>query len=1377
MFGSDGEGNDFLSNNLTHCKGETHFPEAEPVTQEELDILEVGYSEDLLESVLLPVNIHGVGEPALLDPGAQVCIMHPSVYRRMPEAQRQKLKPMDKWIKSVTGSMVKPEGQAVFKMNLGKGISIRQRFIIVETESPLLLGLNFFKRPEVSWIAGADTIDIKGNTMNCEVVSNEARVWEVRVQGRTVIPPGCETLVPGRITGKPHIMHGVVGPAPDNPSVMSPHYGLGSYQGEQEIRVAHCVVSVQETVPVRVANFGTEPKLLREGTVIGTFQKGVVQESEDYNEEVGIEEVPTHLRDMWEKCAPNLPGSQADTVKSMLRKNQNSFSRSKGDYGKYSQVTHSINTGNAPPRRERPRRLPPEKREACKTKLDEMMEHEVVRPSNSSWAAPIVLVRKKNGDYRFCVDYRWLNSVTIRDSYPIPRMDDCFDTLQGAKWFSTLDLTSGYWQVKVDSKDAHKTAFATPFGLYEFDVMPFGLTNAPATFERMMEKVLSGLHWETCLIYLDDIMVFGASFEQHLERLEEILNRISKAGLKLNPAKCQLFQHSVEFLGHIVSEFGVATCPDKIKAVSEWPIPRCVKEVRGFLGFCGYYRRFVRGFSMIASPLYKLTEIDRKFIWDEDCTEAFQELKSSLTHAPILSFPTPDGQIIVDTDASGYGLGIVISQLQEDQEKVLLYDSVALDRAERNYCVTRRELLAIVTAVKKFHHYFYGRSVKIRTDHKSLNWLMSFKYPEGQLARWLELLGNYDINIEYRPGKDHGNSDGLSRRPCSDCKHCARAEKREEENRAKESDIMGVCSLICGDEDSDTPDVSPWVQERSNEELQALQASDPAITKVCQWLENGERPDGREVIHEGQDVKVLWSMWSQLELVEGVLYRRMPRKSGLQTGLALVAPEALRRETFKFLHSAKWSGHLGVTRTVANIRLRFWWPGMKAQVSRWCEACLMCQQRNDRPGPKRSKLRSDRVGRPMERIAFDILSFPVDTESGNNSVLVVCDYFSKWVEAFPLPDHQAVTVADVLVTELFCRFGTPRFIHSDKAPEFMSELMTEMCALLEVKKTNTPPYRPQSDGLVERFNRTLINMLSKFCTEEQTDWDTHLPYLMCAYRATRNESTGFSPNHLFLGREVTLPIDLMFRNPEEVPYGCHNEYVEWIRGAMTESFHRAREHLKQSAIRQKKNYDHRTQDHEFEVGSLVWRHYKPLTNNKLNRPYTGPYEIVGRPGEVTYTIKRAGSTAEEINVHADHLKKYHHPQAWKNEQWEEQPSFWDTPDIASEESVFESLLNVNAPVFTPASSSQNIDQQAAVFPPKGPNVNDLANDLEVTLPYEDLGALQPISQDLETVSSGKVPITSSPVPIEKNPPLPQRSRPVRKRVLPSKWKDYEYEFL
>ena len=264
---------------------------------------------------------------------------------------------------------------------------------------------------------------------------------------------------------------------------------------------------------------------------------------------------------------------------------------------------------------------------------------------------------------------------------------------------------------------------------------------------------------------------------------------------------------------------------------------------------------------MIASPLYKLTEIDRKFIWDEDCTDAFHEPKSSLTHAPILSFPTPDGQIIVDTDASGYGLGIVISQLQEDQEKVLLYDSVALDRAERNYCVTRRELLAIVTAVKKFHHYFYGRSVKIRTDHKSLNWLMSFKYPEGQLARWLELLGNYDLNIEYRPGKDHGNSDGLSRRPCSDCKHCARAEKREEENRAKESDIMDVCSLICSDEDSDTPDVSPWVQERSNEELQALQTSDPAIAKVRQWLEKGERPDGREIIHEGQDVKVLWSMW------------------------------------------------------------------------------------------------------------------------------------------------------------------------------------------------------------------------------------------------------------------------------------------------------------------------------------------------------------------------------------------------------------------------------------------------------------------------------------------------------------------------------------
>jgi hypothetical protein len=338
----------------TDVVNQLHFPETERLSQEDLEILEYGYSEDRLESALIRVNIHGAGEPALLDPGAQICIMHPEVYRRIPHNQRQKLKPMNQVIKSVTGSLVRPEGQAVFKVNFGNGISLRQRFVIVETDSPLILGLNFFRRPEVNWGSGDEVMTVKGTVFPVDIVSNDTKVWDVQVQGRTVLPPGCETLVAGRIVGKPHVMQGVVGPSSEEPSVMTTHYGPGSYNGHQEIRVAHCVVTIQDTVPVRVANFGTEPMVLKGGSIIGSFQCGQVHEEEDIPESNSSKNVPKHLQDIWEKCEPNLKGEQSDTVKAMLRTKQHCFSKSSNDYGRYSHVKHEINTGQTPPHRERP---------------------------------------------------------------------------------------------------------------------------------------------------------------------------------------------------------------------------------------------------------------------------------------------------------------------------------------------------------------------------------------------------------------------------------------------------------------------------------------------------------------------------------------------------------------------------------------------------------------------------------------------------------------------------------------------------------------------------------------------------------------------------------------------------------------------------------------------------------------------------------------------------------------------------------------------------------------------------------------------------------------------------------------------------------------
>ncbi|GFV28488.1 retrovirus-related Pol polyprotein from transposon 297 [Trichonephila clavipes] len=451
------------------------------------------------------------------------------------------------------------------------------------------------------------------------------------------------------------------------------------------------------------------------------------------------------------------------------------LSRNSSDIGHTTVTQHRIDTADHPPIKQHPRRLPFAKQEEVGTLLREMQENDIIEPSSSPWASPIVLVRKKDGSTRFCVDYRKLNDVTKKDSYPLPRIDDTLDTLSGHKWFSTLDLKSGYWQVEIHPEDREKTAFTSGQGLWQFKVMPFGLCNAPATFERLMETVLKGLTFEACLIYLDDVIIGGRTFEEHLQNIRKVLSKLSDANLKLNPSKCKFFQKEVNYLGHIISAEGVRTDPEKVSAVKNWKRPENLRELRSFLGLCTYYRKFVKGFSNIARPLHKLTESKQKFQWTKECEDSFLQLKEALTSSPILIYPQPDKPFILDTDASNESVGAVLSQEIDGQERVVAYWSKCLSKPERNYCVTRKELLAIVKAIEHFHHYLYGQKFLLRTDHASLTWLMNFRNTEGQVARWIQRLNEYYFDIRHRKGSSHGNADALSRRPCPEnCRHCSR---------------------------------------------------------------------------------------------------------------------------------------------------------------------------------------------------------------------------------------------------------------------------------------------------------------------------------------------------------------------------------------------------------------------------------------------------------------------------------------------------------------------------------------------------------------------------------------------------------------------------
>ena len=520
-------------------------------------------------------------------------------------------------------------------------------------------------------------------------------------------------------------------------------------QRSGNIIVGRTVVDLEKDyIPVRVGNLSSERKKLRKGTEIAVCEPAASITPTNIADEGQVEvfprgkkePVPEHLRLLFESSTENLCEQDKEKVAEVLTCFQDVFSKGSHDLGRAMSVKHDIVTGDATPMKQPLRRIPVSRREEAFKAIEDMEKQGIVEPSTSPWSSPVILVRKKDESTRFCVDYRQLNDVTWKDSFPLPRIDVTLDALNGATWFSTLDLKSGYWQVELEPSAKEKTAFSVGKGLWQIKVMHFELCNAPATFERLMEAVWFSLPWKTCLVYLDNIIVHAASFNDHIENLCRVLETLRRANLKLNPKKCRLFQQQVQFLGYTVSEHGISADQGKVKAVQSWPQPRSVHEVRSFLGLCTYYRRFVPGFANIAKPLHQLSEKNAKFLWTEECDTAFRSLKHHLTKTPTLCYPDFEKPFILDTDASNVAIGAVLSQVADGVECPIAYFSKTLSKPETCYCVTRRELLAVLKATEHFHPYLYGNQFLIRTDHASLRWLLSFKNPEGQMARWLQKL-------------------------------------------------------------------------------------------------------------------------------------------------------------------------------------------------------------------------------------------------------------------------------------------------------------------------------------------------------------------------------------------------------------------------------------------------------------------------------------------------------------------------------------------------------------------------------------------------------------------------------------------------------------
>ena len=468
-------------------------------------------------------------------------------------------------------------------------------------------------------------------------------------------------------------------------------------------------------------------------------------------------------------CQPPLPENlsplQQQQLNELFKEYIDVFSQGDEDLGNTPLLKHGIET-HGPPLRQPYRRQNPAVRREEMTQVQQMLSSNVIRPSNSPWASPVVMVRKKDGSLRFCVDFRQLNAATVKDAHPLPRIDYLLDALHGAKWFSTLDLKSGYWQVPIAEQDKEKTAFRTSSGqLFEFNQVPFGLCNAPATFSHLMDRVLAGLHWETCLFYLDDIIVFSSTWEEHLARLREVFERLRHAKLKLGAAKCTFAAKEVSYLGHRVTEEGLLPDPSLLAAIRDIPPPTTATEVRSFLGLAGYYRRYVKGFAAIAAPLFALTRKEVLFHCSKDCQAAFNQLKTRFTTSPITVFPDFSQAFRLYTDASTAGLGAILAQVREGKERIICCTSRALNKAEKSYPATKLECLAIVWSVAKFRPYLMAMHFEVYTDHYALQWIKTMRTGSALLHRWSAALEEYDFTVRHRPGKIQTHVDGLSRLP------------------------------------------------------------------------------------------------------------------------------------------------------------------------------------------------------------------------------------------------------------------------------------------------------------------------------------------------------------------------------------------------------------------------------------------------------------------------------------------------------------------------------------------------------------------------------------------------------------------------------------
>lgn len=1125
----------------------------------------------------IPIVIRGTTINAVLDSGAVITLIHESLADKLL-LEFHSIEPLPLLFGDDSKGLTSKH--ALTQVSFEGIKNVLDIYIAPNLPCQLLLGLNFFRTFRLNLNFKKESVEINSQQTFAELCnlfgsSSENKSENnltLRSSSDFLLAPSSETLIELDSDSDT-----------DGTALIGMHSSIVSKSGILFFDGIHSIENGKCKVPI--TNTNPYPVLINKGLKVAK-NTTLDQEQQDI---FLIDHTNTsdsfHINE-------NLPKDQWQKIKNLLEEFKHIFAYSMDQLTQTNIYEHRIELiPGAKPFYIRPIQKSAYEENIEKERVTAMDSADLIEPSVSPFASRLMLIRKpgEKKEWRVVTDFRALNKITVRDVYLLPRTSTELNELGGHKFYSTLDMFSGYFQISLHPDSRPYTAFLTSNNLYQYKVLPMGCMNSGSAFSRLMSLAFQQMKKDTITWYLDDIAVLGKNFDHHIENLRKVLNRLSEVNLKLKPSKCFFALQKIKFLGFEIDETGIKPNMDKIKAILDMRLPKNGAETLSFLGCINFYRKHIQNFSLIAKPLYHLTKKDTKFEWTIDCQTAFDHFIKVLTNPPILAIYDESLPIILESDASKVGVGGIIAQEKDGKEVVIEFHSRCTNEHEKRYSATELELLGVIFIVSQARTYVFGRHFKIITDHSCLQYLQNLKSPFGRLARWYSYLAEFDFEVIHRSGKRNMNVDCLSRLP--------------------------IDKTIPENQDTDLADrviFFSQIADRilSTELIKESQDQDTFCAQIKTEMKN--KSTGRS---------------STFFTEEGILMKRKMDRE--QVYELIVLPLSLKDKIMKIFHDD--SAHEMGLKCFLKLKSRFYHPHLFKIVDHYCKSCLKCQKRN--PSTQLSSGSSDLMPTshvPMEKISLDLVGpFPL-TSQDHRFILVVIDIATRFVIARPIKNKTMGVVANCLLNEVFYTFGWPKVITTDRGKEFLNSIFAELTKILGIDHSKTTSYHPNANSIVERANRNVGIALAKRVNRYHDDWDTVLQAITFGLNSSVHTITGQVPFTLmFNGRDFTLATDIMFPSSHR-NLDLHRTIIKELREAA--------EHKVQ--VQQFKTMERRNEsliDDQYNVGDLCLVK-KPLFQEGLSKKFmdrfTGPWEVIECIKDGLYKLKLVedGKKIQVVNL-------------------------------------------------------------------------------------------------------------------------------------------------